>query len=122
MSVSSDDKLGGAIIADQTKILDIEPTNLMHIDQVLRAAVNLNPPVQQFAPFVHGLVDFIPRNIQGGDQFYYKYVARSESELHKNLVAQTTGRGLKHDHPEVASAIFNSLQAYPELANLYHRA
>ena len=122
MSVNSDDKLGAGIIASETKTADIEPTNLMHIDTVLRTAVQLTPPAQQLTNFVHGLVDFIPRNIQGGDQFYHKYVARSEKELHENLVKHTTGKGLKHDNPEVANAIFNSLQGYPELLNLYHQA
>ena len=94
----------------------------MHIDTVLRSAVQLDVSGPELTHFVHGIVDFIPKNIQGGDPFYHRYVIRSEEELHKNLMDKTTGKGLKHDEPEVAAAIFNSLQSYPELANLYHRA
>ena len=77
------------------------------------------PPLVEF---LHGVVDFIPRNIVHGDPFAWKYIARSEKELHTSLVNKTTGRGLKHDEPQVAHSIFQSLQQYPELTQLYHRA
>ena len=69
--------------------------------------------------FVHGLVDFIPRNIQGGDQFSWRYLAREEGELHDHLISQTKGKGYKHDDPAVSKVISDTFESYPELARAY---
>ena len=92
------------------------------IKDILKLAAMTDVRAPPLVEFLHGVVDFIPRNIVHGDPFAWKYTARSETELHSALMKKTTGKGLKHDHPEVAHSIFQSLKEYPELVSLYHRA
>lgn len=82
----------------------------------------LSAPAPAVQSFVHGIVDFIPRNIQGGDPHAWRYLARSEGELHSHLLANTTGKGFKSDAPQVGKAISHSFGKYPELLKLYHRS
>ena len=71
-------------------------------------------------PYLHGITDFIPRNITGGDPFFWKYTARDETELHAHLKKHTTGKGFDHDPILVGKVISDSLDKYPELQQLYH--
>ena len=91
----------------------------LHIDQVLSGIQLMDAPAPMVTEFVHGLVDFIPRNIIGGDQFSWKYHAREEKELHEHLVKETKGKGFKHDDPVVAKVIYDSFEMYPLLQDLY---
>ena len=91
----------------------------LHVDNVLRNVAMLGAPAQMVTEFVHGLTDFIPRNIQGGDQNEWRYIARKEEELHKHLIKKTSGKGLKHDSNHVGRTIFESFDSFPELQNLY---
>lgn len=116
--------MGGAIDSKQVRFEDVAPPDVapsMHVDTVLRGVQMLSAPAPRVQSFIHGIVDFIPRNIIGGDQFWWKYVARSEDELHKHLMKSTSGKGFRHDPPDVGRAISDSLQKYPELRKLYHR-
>ena len=122
--VDDDEAVGGAIDEKTVRFADVQPVDEavpMHVDKVLRGIQMLSAPAPAVQSFVHGIVDFIPRNIIGGDQFWWKYVARSEDELHKHLMKSTSGKGFRHDPPEVSKTISDSLQKFPELQKLYHR-
>ena len=106
--------MGGAI---EKNIVDPR----IHVDTVLQGLPMMSAAAPDVVHFVHGITDFIPRNIQGGDPFYWRYIARSEDELHNHLTKQTTGKGFKHDPPLVGKAISNSLSKFPELSRLYHK-
>ena len=81
----------------------------------------MSAPAPDLIKFVHGLTDFIPRNIQGGDQFFWKYTPRAEEELHKHLVKHTKGKGFNHEDPLIGKAISDSLEKFPALLDIYHR-
>ena len=114
--------LGGAIDEKTLRIVDVaEHEPRIHVDNVLRGLPMMSAPAPQLVRFVHGITDFIPRNIQGGDQFFWRYNARDEEELHTHLVKQTTGKGFDNDAPLVQKAISDSFEKYPKLQALYHR-
>jgi hypothetical protein len=96
------------------------PDPRIMVNAVLQGLPILGLPAEYVVPYIHGITDFIPRNIQGGDQFYWKYIARDESELHNHLKTQTTGKGFDHDPILVGKTISDSLSSYPELQQLYH--
>ena len=93
----------------------------LHIDKVLAGVQLLSAPAPHVTSFVHGLTDFIPRNITAGDSFAWRYLARPEEDLHNHLKGATKGKGFKHDEPRVGKAIGDSLSKFPELLKLYHR-
>mgnify|MGYP006397234189 FL=1 len=115
--------MGGAIDPKKVKREDSEGATLPPpIQQILKVAAMTDVRAPPLVEYLHGVVDFIPRNIVHGDPFAWKYGARSETELHSALMDKTTGKGLRHDESQVAHSIFQSLQQYPELVSLYHRA
>jgi hypothetical protein len=97
-----------------------DPDPRMHVHNVLQGLAHMGAPAERVVPFVHGLTDFIPRNITGGDPFYWKYIARDEDELHSHLKSKTSGKGFTHDPPVIGRAISETLSKYPELQQLYH--
>ena len=118
--MSSD--LGGAIDEKTVRFSDVaEHDPRIHVDNVLRGLPMMSAPAPQLIRFVHGITDFIPRNIQGGDQFFWRYNARDEEELHTHLVKHTTGKGFDNDPFRVQKAISDSFEKYPKLQALYHR-
>ena len=117
--VKFSDDIGGAIERD-IRVRDITVVDpRLHVDNVLRTVAMLGATAPMVTEFVHGLTDFIPRNIEGGDQNEWRYIARNEEELHKHLIENTTGKGLKHDGSHIGRTIFESFDSYPELQNLY---
>ena len=113
--------MGGAI-EETVKIADIEQEDVrMHIDKVLRGFPMMSAPAPEQIKFIHGIVDFIPRNIQGGDQFFWKFQPREEEELHQHLLKKTSGKGFNHEDPLIGKAISDSLHKFPALQAIYHR-
>ena len=113
---------GGAIDEKRVRFADVEDTEpRMYVDRVLKGMQMLSAPAPFVQSFVHGIVDFIPRNIQGGDPYDWRYIARPEGELHNHLLKSTTGKGFKSDPPQVGKAISDSFGKFPELQALYHR-
>ena len=75
----------------------------------------------QMTHFVHGLTDFIPKNVIAGDPYHWKYLAQDERELHDHVTKQATGKGFRHDSPEIGKVISDSFRKFPELQRMYHR-
>jgi len=81
-------------------------------------AVLLGPPRPK--EFLHGVVDFIPRNQIGFHTVGPVYTG--EDELHRSLMSSVTGYGAKRDHPTVVRAVHESLKHHPELLQSYMHA
>ena len=113
---------GGAIEEKKVRFAEIEQEDVrIHIDKVLSGLPIMSAPAPALVSFVHGLTDFIPRNIQGGDQFFWKYKPRDEKELHQHLLKKTKGKGFNHEDPLIGKAISETLEKFPELQAIYHR-
>ena len=107
-------KLGGAIKQDVRK-MDLY-TPAMDFKTILRdrAMLKGEPRPQQY---LHGVIDFIPRNQIGFHQYGPEHV--SENELHHSLLKVVSGGGAKEDHPTVVQTVYETLKHIPELAHAY---
>lgn len=114
-------KWGGAIDAETTVLKQAEPKE-MSVNRILKDRVFQSYSAPQLTEYIHGLVDFIPKNEVSANQLTRNIHARKEEDLHKALVSKTTGRGMRYEKdPHVARAIFSSFEQHPELLKLYHR-
>ena len=115
-------KLGGAIDPASVVLKEAEPKE-MTVNRILKDRVMQSYSAPRLKEYVHGLVDFIPRNEVSANLLTRNIHARKEKDLHDALVRKTSGRGMKYEKdPHVARAIFSSLEQHPELLKLYHRS
>ena len=95
----------------------------MSVNRILKDRVMQSYFAPALKEYIHGLVDFIPRNEVSANQLTANIHARREEDLHDALVSKTSGRGMKFEKdPHVARAIFSSFEQHPELLKLYHRS
>ena len=107
-------KLGGAI-REGVRQLDVY-TPALDYKQILRDAAYVSGPPRP-KEYLHGIVDFIPRNLIGHHQVGPIYTG--EEEFHSSLVASVSGNGASGDHPTVQRAVYESLKHKPDLLSHY---
>ena len=114
--------MGGAIDPSKTELREVEPKE-MTVNRILKDRVMQSYSAPMLKEYIHGLVDFIPKNEVSANILVRNMHARREEDLHAALVQKTSGRGMRYEKdPHVARAIFSSFEQHPELLKLYHRS
>ena len=110
-------KLGGAIRDDVRKVDVYTPG--FDYKQILRDAALVSGPPRP-KEYLHGIIDFIPRNQIGHHQ--YGPVYTGEEDFHNSLINSVTGDGASVDHPTVQRAVYESLKHLPGVLSHYMHA
>lgn len=71
--------------------------------------------------FIHGVVDFRPRNVVGFNQYAHFYEKHPEEYLHNSVLQLVSGSGARKDHPRIQRLFHESFKHVPEIMDLYNR-
>ena len=117
----ADALLGGAIETKKVRFQDVESRKPDVYDRAMRHASYISGgPVLE--GFMHGVVDFRPRNVIGYDQYAHFYEKHPEEYLHQSAMQLVSGSGAQKDHPRIQRLFHESFKQMPEIMNLYTQA
>ena len=112
--------LGGAIETKRVRFKDVESHAPNIYENSMREAAYISggPALESF---IHGVVDFRPRNVVGFSQYAHFYEKHPEEYLHSSASKMLSGVGASQDHPRLQRLVHESFKQMPEILTLYNR-